>query len=758
MLTREDLRFAVVALQFGIVDREEFLDALDASRRDARPSLMEDLIASGRLDEEARHQIERELQRRDSTVPELVDASPGSTSPDAERGELKGDVSSRLKRKHLHAEGALGRVWIVHDDTLGRQVALKELKPRYAADPDAQRYFLREAQVAGQLEHPNIVPVYEVGIQENGDLYYAMRLIDGRTLAQAIDEQHQRVASDAARALDLQALLEAFVSVCQAIAFAHSRGVIHRDLKPDNIILGEFGEVIVLDWGTAKQIATNTPSPETTSDGDSIVGTPAYMSPEQALGDDRQTDQRTDIYGLGAILFHILTGEPPHRQEIGESQTVALANIVRQPTPRARSRNHRVRRALDAVCSHAMAAKPSDRYSSAVDLARDIRCFLAGVPVSVYREPPIQRLARWAVRHTFLTQAMALLATLLIAVGMSIVVQSWQGSNSAGRLELMNLKSEAEELAFSINSKLKRLPSLVVLCGQLKSVSRLIDTKLEGETKKFEEARRQLAFDFAATIEGNPDIYQMMLIDAQTGRQFLSVSRAYNEQHAESSQNHLIISPPARLRVEEGRRFFDEPMSAESGTVFMEEVMLAGPGIAEGHDDVVGIGASQAIVSEKTGEKEAVLAILIDFDLAFPGVVTADPARAIYIVDRDGYVLFEPDPGPVTSLSEGTREKVQTVYPSLDPLFTGNSSEVAILGSTHGDQIIYGQRVVWDEDRPDEYLAVIATYSWDALLSSTERSRLIVMVLTPLLAMLAIGGSYLFSRILTRTASGQLGR
>ena len=157
---------------------------------------------------------------------------------------------SRYSLTRLHAEGGLGKVWVAHDSDLNRDVALKEINPEQAMHPEAWRRFLKEAQITGQLEHPGIVPVYELARRPEDDQpFYTMRFVHGRTLRQAIAGHHARRAGGQAEPLDSLRLLRAFVGICQALAYAHPRGVIHRDLKPDNVVLGGFGEVVVLDWG-----------------------------------------------------------------------------------------------------------------------------------------------------------------------------------------------------------------------------------------------------------------------------------------------------------------------------------------------------------------------------------------------------------------------------------------------------------------------------------------------------------------------------
>ena len=292
-----------------------------------------------------------------------------------------------------------------------------------AVDAFMRARFLREARVTGRLQHPGIVPVYELA-QRPGetDPFYTMRFIKGRTLTQAARDYHAKREAGRADSLELRELLGAFRSVCQAIAYAHSCGVIHRDLKGQNVALGGYGEVMVLDWGLAKLVGDK---PENRSEGEGgagsrqtypagdseldltaagqILGTPSYMSPEQAMGRLDLTDQRSDIYGLGAILYEILTGEPPFR---GDNEEVLRKVIEGSPVP-PHERVAKTPPALEAICSKCMSAAPGDRYDSADDLAREVECYLAGEPVTAYREPWSVKARRWAGRHKTLATASA---------------------------------------------------------------------------------------------------------------------------------------------------------------------------------------------------------------------------------------------------------------------------------------------------------------------------------------------------------------
>ena len=305
-----------------------------------------------------------------------------ATTPTSAVNYLTGD-RSRYSLKHLHARGGIGQVWLAHDADLDRDVALKELRPDQVNNPTALARFLDEARITGQLGHPGVVPVYEL-IRQSPDHspFYTMRFINGQTLAEAARRYHRKRVEGHDDPLELVTLLNAFVAVCNTVAYAHSRGVIHRDLKGQNIILGDFGEVVLLDWGLAKvlgqpggdtdpflDLRVTTTDEGRTVDGQ-VVGTPGYMAPEQATGRSDLIDFRTDVYGLGAILYEILTGRPPFEGP----DLLDVLRMVREEEPvPPRRLNSEVSPALESASLRALAKDPTRRPSSASKLAAEVQ-------------------------------------------------------------------------------------------------------------------------------------------------------------------------------------------------------------------------------------------------------------------------------------------------------------------------------------------------------------------------------------------------
>jgi serine/threonine-protein kinase len=344
----------------------------------------------------------------------------------------------RFRVLRLHAEGGLGEVFVARDEEVHREVALKQIKPERSADAQGRARFLLEAEITGGLEHPGVVPVYGLGTYEDGRPFYAMRFIRGDSLKEAIGNFHADAATQrdpGRRALALNKLLRRFLDVCNAIGYAHSRGVLHRDLKPGNILLGDYGETLVLDWGLAKAVghhlepavatrAEDTLRPELGSDLQptaigSLQGTPAYMPPEQAAGRLDELGPRSDVYSLGATLYALLTGRAPFEEP---HLATLLRHVQRGEFPRPRKIRLWIDPALEAVCLKAMALRSEDRYPTPRALAEDIEHWLADEPVTARRDALWTRSWRWVRKHrTLSATAAAVLA--LLAAGLGIGLQ-----------------------------------------------------------------------------------------------------------------------------------------------------------------------------------------------------------------------------------------------------------------------------------------------------------------------------------------------
>jgi serine/threonine-protein kinase len=425
---RQDVPLAAILRERGWITP---FDEAEVERRLAHPS--QDTDANRTIVQVARpHPLsatraDSELQ---SLCPTILQHEPPEALPSVEYVSLNRE---RYTLMQIHGAGGIGRVWLARDQHIGRDVALKELRPETASNLQCQTRFLKEARITGQLEHPSIVPVYELTRRpENQQPFYTMRFVKGRTLCVAAAAYHEKRTAGTAETLDFAALLQAFVGVCNAVAYAHSRGVIHRDLKGENIILGDFGEVIVLDWGLAKVLGPaegdgETPPVVVDPEGEAVqtvqgqvIGTPAYMAPEQADGRLDLISPATDVYGLGAILYEVLTGQPP----FSGATTKEVLRKVREESPvRPCQVWAGVPPALEAIALRALAKKRGDRYASARELAGEVQRWLADEPVWAYPEPWTLRLGRWRRRHKTRVAALAaLLVTAVVVLSLSTVL------------------------------------------------------------------------------------------------------------------------------------------------------------------------------------------------------------------------------------------------------------------------------------------------------------------------------------------------
>ena len=458
MASERQLLFAVLAFEYEILNLEQLQLVCRAWAED-KSKLLADLLIEWRWltsDDSAKVNgaVDRSLAKNYDNARIALNAVMVRPEVFASLKEIKNDVIQevlqRLKpivaqlvndRYRLiddFAYGGLGKIWLAEDTVIRRRIAFKELQQKWLKNSGIVDRFVEEIQLTGQLEHPGIVPIYDLGFREDGMLYYTMKYVKGVNMEDAIVALHVLPRRSSKRHLAFTRLLRQFIAVCQAVAFAHGHRVLHRDLKPQNVMLGEFGETQVLDWGLAKLVnvieehesaAKSAAKPKipvrktmsnwtlgtdteladagknarrhvivdahTDTQLGHVMGTPAYMSPEQAQGLNDQLRSSTDIYSLGAILYKLLTNQHPANGTVDETLTQVIEGKILPP----REIDPSIPAPLEAICLKAIAMDPGDRYRHALDLAADVEAWLADERVSIHPDSWRDRFRRLRKRH-----------------------------------------------------------------------------------------------------------------------------------------------------------------------------------------------------------------------------------------------------------------------------------------------------------------------------------------------------------------------
>ncbi len=373
-----------------------------------------------------------------------IESSHLTSITDHSAGHIQESFATRTRHLDDHeftvlqsiAHGAMGEILMARDNELGRTVALKKIHSHIADEPNYMVRFFKEAQITAQLEHPNIVPIYRMRVVQN-HVGYTMKLIDGKTLKDMLEDAREQVRQWGRpdERHNLAALLQHFLKVCDAMHYAHRKGVIHRDLKPLNIMVGPYNDVYVMDWGIAKVINlsddtyTELAQQSIHDDNDAqiggvtqsgdMLGTPAYMSPEQAMGKHEMLDHRSDLFTLGLILYELIILRKPYK---GHNHILLLSEArkgkIRKPIPF--SRKLEVPGPLIAIVHKATRFKPEDRYDTVDEFATDIRRFLNGRAIQAQPDTLVQQAARWMNRHrvaAFNIFAYSIIAAFVITAG-----------------------------------------------------------------------------------------------------------------------------------------------------------------------------------------------------------------------------------------------------------------------------------------------------------------------------------------------------
>ncbi|MFM7520529.1 MAG: protein kinase domain-containing protein [Planctomycetota bacterium] len=451
-----NLLHALLVQRVGFVKADDAIEAVQSWQADSSRAMLEVFVDRGLISGDARSAIEvvaDELVRAHGGEQTVINELAGVTTRESAAAgsipELMG-MSTTFHaadgpngRYHIRepidkgqGKGGMGEVCRGWDRDLERMVAIKRILGDYAESSAYRARFLREALIHAKLTHPGIVSLHDIGREPGGAPFSVMRYVDGATLLRRIQTHYdtyppaQRGSRD--ERLAFHELLQRFAVICETIEYAHRQRVWHRDLSPRNIILGDLGESLVLDWGLAKDLSVNDPIQDPAPG--SRFGTLPWSSPEHAEGRIDRIGACSDIYGLGANLYLILTGAPPvtWADDDPADKSRAVQDVIRGTFPRPSRKRPDVPRALEAICLKAMARRPEDRYASAEALAADIKRYLADEPVSAYRDPLPVRAFRWARRHrTAVTAAAVLVVTTLAASSVANVMISQQRNRAA---------------------------------------------------------------------------------------------------------------------------------------------------------------------------------------------------------------------------------------------------------------------------------------------------------------------------------------
>jgi serine/threonine protein kinase len=454
--------FALVAYQNGYIKIEQFFEAAQIWNKDPKKDIGDILVERKFIDDVERFNIqgivEDRLRRQggiDNSLSYVVEngsVPQGEDLPEAWQEKfsqitkvsddsVKSPVSKPTPGPSIHrylfrrpiGEGGQGIVWEVDDTELGRRIALKKVHPKHANSPLHKGMLIEESRNTGRLDHAGIVPVYDLGHDDEGNPFFTMQLIKGEKLVDRVKAIKHETLSRQEYLAQIRPLLRHLIAACNTLQYAYDQfKVIHRDLKPENIMVNRYGETVVMDWGMGKAVEDMTQLDEASSmlfvpvsgsgsgvertQVGSVKGTLGYLSPEQAQALNSNLDHRTDIYGLGATLYRILTGTVPFS---GTSVEEALNRARLNQFVRPRERNWKIPKELEAICLKAMATLPSDRYQKATDMGMDLENWIAGEPISVVPDTLLKKSERWLRRH-----ARGVIASLLL-LGLTAAALLW---------------------------------------------------------------------------------------------------------------------------------------------------------------------------------------------------------------------------------------------------------------------------------------------------------------------------------------------
>lgn len=559
-------------------------------------------------------------------------------------------VSSRFTMIRKLGQGGLGNVWLARDEKLNRNVAIKEMNTTALQSPKAWQRFDREAEITGHLEHPNVVPLYQYGNDsKSGEPFYTMRFVGKRTLADAIEEYHDRCQAGQCDPLQLHRLLSAFLDVCQAIAYAHSRGVIHRDLKPDNVALDNFGQVIVLDWGLAKiaddgemgvqisgEVDLTDEALAKTLDGE-VIGTPLYMSPEQASGGT--VCQQTDIYGLGAILFAILTGSAPHaNSHVGSGGELIIQDVLKaiaeNQTPVTRDYRRDVPIDLEAICKKAMSRKKFARHESASELATEVE--------------------RWMVD---------------------------QGRRQS---EYENMRMEGRELRSNVQASVRDLESNVRFMSNLPPIQELMRVETSDDHPAW---RERLITIFTGLLSAKPD-YRSVVYSRIEGDRFTELVRVERLSTVHSTIRSI---PSSRLRSGKTSDYTQNVVRMDPDEVYTSLACNPLCDATQPSSEDVQLVAGVPVFDNVNEDVFGVVMIECDLHRVMKEQLNRRFVASDIVVACDTFHVMMHNNASRGLVEESVSQPIEKAMPKFDRAVTGLSNSMEFIDTT--DRQIYGARL-----------------------------------------------------------------
>ena len=743
-----DMAFAAALLRTGKFTVRHLARAVSTWTTHGNNFLSEHLVRCNGITPELRDELEKKTDREFQRIADEIKNQPDLSAeerdliwlnrfdPSGRLGKLLGiadvsafscqekqsrQVGARYTLLRKLGQGGLGTVWLARDENLRRYVAVKEITKATGSGATALAHFRREAEITGRLEHPSIVPIYQFGTDdETGRGFYAMRFMGKRTLQDAIVEYHERRESGNRDLMLQHRLLTAFVNICQAVAHAHSRNVIHRDLKPDNIALDGFGQVVLLDWGLSK-IDDETGMYEVDGEpepGDlhnrgatvagRVLGTPLYMAPEQAAGRLDEVDQLTDVYGLGGILYAILTGVAPHEEaiELRNNRTPedVFTTILARPVRPARELNPHAPAELSAICEKALAAKRYLRYPGASELAEDVNRFMAGTPVTAYVAPWTTRMSRWMSDHPTATQLFLLFLTLVVLGGAAIGYTARKGRQALQQARYKGLTEVAREVEANLQFDTQELTQDVRFVTDLPLMQAVLaarnpDTASvppSGAISNLQEVSAEEWLErhgslLDGLLKANPAYLVMSMCQVQDGT-ISELIRA--ERFAVDMQSQRV--PVSQLLSSKTPESGATVMSAmRPGEVVLITADRLEKDVPHRNPSPLVLLAVSPIFNEQSGEFFGINIIELDLRKRLHELLVAVAPQdvAVFVTDAFGSIALSYEDGRLETNKLGT--KVQSKFPTLAEMFDGAPTDELLVQrpAVLGDDFVYARRL-----------------------------------------------------------------